>query len=521
MSDYYRHARTITRAREQIISRATPRVGPQAPARRGSRRGLRIFDGQVTIADANELATDPALALAALRGRDRALDAGAALSRATRSRGSRAIPRSARRCAPAPRRPRSSLSSICDRARDAPAAGLGARRAARRGPAAGDDPRVFAGGRPRAPRPLPRVHGRRSLGGRGRSAARARARRARRTSTRSRAASPPRSTRPAVLFFATLLHDVGKAIGGKDHSRARRRDGARHPGAPRPARPRTSTRRCHLILQHLVMYHVATRRDLDDPATVARVRARGARPRGAARSLPAHRGRSLDHQPDLDDLVEGADARRAVPRHRRAARRASRSTKGASSRKVREQVPQATWKRRRVDSASSTRFMASMPERYLLANSPRRDRRARASSRDARGRPTGHRAAWSRRATPRPPSCASSPPTAPASSPPSPPRSRPAASRCTPRRSTRARCPTARSRRSTSSGCAIASTARRASRPRHAEARARLACGASRRGHAARSRAPGRGATSPWAERPAPRSAPRSRSTTAPRPATR
>ena len=37
MSDYYRHARIVTRAREQIITRATPRVGPQAPARRGSR----------------------------------------------------------------------------------------------------------------------------------------------------------------------------------------------------------------------------------------------------------------------------------------------------------------------------------------------------------------------------------------------------------------------------------------------------------------------------------------------------
>src|SRR4051812_11303284 len=63
MSDYYRHARIVTRAREQIISRATPRVGRKRPHEEDLGQGLRTFDGQITIADANELSTDPALSL--------------------------------------------------------------------------------------------------------------------------------------------------------------------------------------------------------------------------------------------------------------------------------------------------------------------------------------------------------------------------------------------------------------------------------------------------------------------------
>jgi [protein-PII] uridylyltransferase len=75
-------------------------------------------------------------------------------------------------------------------------------------------------------------------------------------------------TRPELLYLATLLHDVGKAIGGRDHSQrgaemARvilRRLGFSEPDIDDA---------CHLILQHLVMYRVAARRNLEDPATVS------------------------------------------------------------------------------------------------------------------------------------------------------------------------------------------------------------------------------------------------------------
>ena len=190
---------------------------------------------------------------------------------------------------------------------------------------------------------------------------------------------------------------------------------------------------CHLILQHLLMYHVATRRDLDDPATVERVRARGARPRRPARSLPAHGGRPLDDEPDLDDHVEGADARRALPRDRRApvgpaGRRRARSHACASK-------CASAWK----DAATLSFLDAFMVEHagalpaLELPGRDRRPRRARAQGR----RPSRSSPASSRRVTPRPPSSASSPPTARASSPPSPPPSPRAGSRCTPRRSTR------------------------------------------------------------------------------------
>ena len=73
--------------------------------------------------------------------------------------------------------------------------------------------------------------------------------------------------RPNVLFFAGLLHDIGKDTGGRFHSER---------GAEMA--PAILTRLGfkeedilevqHLILKHLRMYHVATRRDIDDPNTM-------------------------------------------------------------------------------------------------------------------------------------------------------------------------------------------------------------------------------------------------------------
>ncbi|MBW2455362.1 MAG: [protein-PII] uridylyltransferase, partial [Deltaproteobacteria bacterium] len=72
---------------------------------------------------------------------------------------------------------------------------------------------------------------------------------------------------PRVLFFATLLHDVGKAIGRRDHT-TRGAEMAPAILARLGFDPGEIEDVCRLIEHHLVMYHSATRRDLDDPATV-------------------------------------------------------------------------------------------------------------------------------------------------------------------------------------------------------------------------------------------------------------
>jgi [protein-PII] uridylyltransferase len=79
--------------------------------------------------------------------------------------------------------------------------------------------------------------------------------------------------RPHVLFFATLLHDVGKAIGSRDHSERgaemARTILARNPGWQAAFSPEDVDDVAQLITHHLTMYQAATRRDVDDPATWA------------------------------------------------------------------------------------------------------------------------------------------------------------------------------------------------------------------------------------------------------------
>ncbi|MEY4510863.1 MAG: hypothetical protein RLZZ450_2985 [Pseudomonadota bacterium] len=73
--------------------------------------------------------------------------------------------------------------------------------------------------------------------------------------------------RPRMLALATLLHDVGKAIGGHNHAQ-------RGAEMARPILERLGLSAedvddaCHLILKHLALYVVAARRDLGDPATI-------------------------------------------------------------------------------------------------------------------------------------------------------------------------------------------------------------------------------------------------------------
>jgi [protein-PII] uridylyltransferase len=73
--------------------------------------------------------------------------------------------------------------------------------------------------------------------------------------------------RPNVLFFAALLHDLGKDIGGIDHGE---RSAVLADAVLRRLHLGSSEIRevQHLAAKHLEMYHIATRRDIEDPLTL-------------------------------------------------------------------------------------------------------------------------------------------------------------------------------------------------------------------------------------------------------------
>ena len=78
--------------------------------------------------------------------------------------------------------------------------------------------------------------------------------------------------RPDLLLVGALLHDIGKGFPG-DHTDAGvavvRDD--RPPAGLRP--PATSAMLVAMVRHHLLLPDTATRRDLDDPATVRSVAA--------------------------------------------------------------------------------------------------------------------------------------------------------------------------------------------------------------------------------------------------------
>jgi [protein-PII] uridylyltransferase len=74
--------------------------------------------------------------------------------------------------------------------------------------------------------------------------------------------------RPQVLFLSALLHDIGKDIGGTNHS-IRGATLAVQVAERLAMVPADVDEIRYLVRRHLSMYHVATRRDVDDPSTLA------------------------------------------------------------------------------------------------------------------------------------------------------------------------------------------------------------------------------------------------------------
>jgi [protein-PII] uridylyltransferase len=168
-----------------------------------------------------------------------------------------------------------------------------------------------------------------------------------------------------VLFFATLLHDIGKDLGGKDHS-------VRGAELSRRILERLSFAEADIVevqnhvLNHLRMYHVATRRDLDDPRTLEEFC-------GNVRGQEALRELYLLTVADitttspvsmtswkrrmLDQLFVLAD-RHCVGSQKRAPRT-----------EVRQERVLEFWPKDR-DLDFIRHFLSGLPERYLHANEP-------------------------------------------------------------------------------------------------------------------------------------------------------
>lgn len=264
MSDYYRHARAIERARDMILSRALP-----PPTRRphavGIGRGLTLVNGEVSLAHPGALETEPALAFRlydeALRrdvpvyefARDVVARAASLPSFAERLRASEEAVRLFVRLVTTVQSSRFKHESVLAELHDV---GLLVAMIPEFSPVVGrvhhDVYHVYTVDA----HSVAAVDRLRSL---------TRGDLAGEYPLASRLAAE--IARPEVLFFATLLHDVGKDIGGKNHSE---RGAAMAEGIlQRLGFAAAEIREIqHLVAQHLRMYHVATRRDIEDPATL-------------------------------------------------------------------------------------------------------------------------------------------------------------------------------------------------------------------------------------------------------------
>ena len=369
MQDYYLHARAVTRGRERILLRATPAKKRGKPIEVDLGHGIRLFDGQVTIAGVQELSMDPALALRAYAA---CIRHSAPLLPFARE----AIARAA------------SDPAWCVALRASPEAGplftdlicTVAEGKTRRGSIAGElhDVGLLLAMIPEFAPVTGRVHhdvyhvytvdvhsvaALDSL----RSMCRGELTQERPLATRLAA----EIARPKPLFLATLLHDVGKGYPDASGSRKNHsQSGAELCDVILPRlgfSPEDTLEARHLISQHLAMYHVATRRDLDDPATIEEF-CRLVRGREGLRDLFLLTVVDLSTTSPtamtswkarmLDELYFAADAHLAGAK--------DGAFDEARLARVRE-AARLAWA---GDRAFLEAFLASMPERYLLANAP-------------------------------------------------------------------------------------------------------------------------------------------------------
>ncbi len=372
MSAYYRCARSISSARETMLLRAAPVLGRKKPREEDLGRGVRIFDGCVTMSELELLSRDPALALrmVAVAVERRAPILPWARNEIARAASEPTFAEALRRSSEATNLFRE-LVSNCEEThlkKGSPIAEL-------------HDLGLLLAMIPEFLPVVGRVHHDvyhvytvdvHSVAAVDRLAALVRG---------ELTAEHPLAcclaaeiTRKSMLFFATLLHDVGKAIGGKDHSQRgadmavgileRLGFGADDVSAA-----------CHLIRQHLVMYQLATRRDLDDPGTIADfLRVVGDRETLADLYLLTVADISTTSPTSmtswkarmLEELYHAAA--RTLGGNAGDEQRLARATAAVIEAAV--ALPAVSPEDREARRQFVPGYLASMPERYVLSNSP-------------------------------------------------------------------------------------------------------------------------------------------------------
>jgi [protein-PII] uridylyltransferase len=371
MQDYYRKARVVTQARDLIFERARVRrraSGAGAPRAVDLGNGVRLFDGSLTVESSAALQETPALALRvyAASKRQRAPVHGYARNAISRAAADpawcealRASPEAAElfvdlacTVAEAPARRGSIMAELHD-------IGLLLAMVPEFAPVTGrvhhDVYHVYTVD----------VH---SVAALDCLRALARGELAQEHPLASRLAAE--IARPAPLFLATLLHDIGKgypdATGSrKNHSTS----GAELCDRILPRfglAPEDVAEARALVALHLSMYHVATRRDLDDEATIAEF-VRPIRGRELLRDLYLLTIADISTTSPtamtswkarmLEELYRAADAHLSGDAHAHDFDR-ERIAKVSSE-------ARAAW---HGDARVLEAFLQSMPERYLLSN---------------------------------------------------------------------------------------------------------------------------------------------------------
>ena len=364
MSEYYRHARAVARAREMILSRAKPppRRRPQETA---IGRGLKLQRDAVSLVNPEELYHDPALAL---RLYDEAVRRDLPVYDFARHAVARAV----------------SSPEFCEALRKSPEASelfvrlvcVVQQTKLKHGSVVNDlhDVGLLVAMIPEFAPVVGRVHHdiyhvytvdvhsvaavdqlralcRGDLAGEHPLACRL-------------AAEMPR---PPVLFFATLLHDVGKDLGGKDHPERGAemcRGILSRLGFPESDIVEVQ----HHVLKHLRMYHVATRRDIDDPKTLEEFCAE-------VRGQEGLRELYLLTLADVTTTSPGSMTswkRRMLDELYVAAQRyfAGAPTRGPGRSEAARKDILAKWPKGQ-DRSFFEHFLGALPERYLYANEPK------------------------------------------------------------------------------------------------------------------------------------------------------